>query len=72
MDRFEYVLLIARTNVRTPPGVIWYRAPDFEQSLGDDLPGILNNLGAEGYELVAVGDVGYDGRSDLILKRRRG
>ena len=38
-------------------------------SLGDNLPAILNVLGQDGWEVTALGDVGFDARSEIILKR---
>jgi hypothetical protein len=40
------------------------------QVIGDRLPPLLNALGLEGWEVVAVADVGFDARSEILLKRR--
>ena len=38
-------------------------------SLGDHLPLILNTLGSDGWEVVGIGDIGFDARTEIILKR---
>jgi hypothetical protein len=40
------------------------------QSVGDNLPSILNALGREGWEVVALGDVGFDARAEILMKRK--
>jgi hypothetical protein len=34
------------------------------------LPLILNQLGAEGWELAAIGDIALTGRSEIVMKKR--
>ena len=70
MATFEYEILIGRDEPTAAGGVVWYLASDMRKVVGDHLPDILNSLGAEGWEVVAVGDVGFDARSEIILKRR--
>ena len=70
MATFEYEILIGRDEPTAAGGVVWYLASDMRKVVADHLPDILNSLGAEGWEVVAVGDVGFDARSEIILKRR--
>lgn len=70
MATFEYEILIGRNEPTAAGGVVWYLASDMRKVIGDHLPDILNSLGMEGWEVVAVGDVGFDARSEIILKRR--
>jgi hypothetical protein len=37
--------------------------------LGSELPAILNRLGTEGWQVVGLGDLGYDVRTEIILMR---
>ena len=69
-QRFEYEILIGRNAPASPSGVEWYLASDMRQVIGDRLPPLLNALGSEGWEVVAVADVGFDARSEILLKRR--
>jgi hypothetical protein len=66
---FEYEILIGKNEPSAAGGVEWYLASDMRQSLGGHLPAILNALGAERWEVVALGDVGFDARAEIILKR---
>lgn len=68
MKKFEYLLLIAHEEPSLKTGVIWHSSES--RVLGPNLPGILNDLGAEGWEVVAVGDVVLGPRPDIILKRQ--
>jgi hypothetical protein len=69
MPSFEYEILVGRDEPSAAGGVVWYLASDMRQSVGDHLPAILNTLGREGWEVVAVGDIGFDARSEILLKR---
>ena len=69
-QRFEYEILIGRSAPASASGVEWYLASDMRQVIGDRLPPLLNALGSDGWEVVAVGDVGFDARSEILLKRR--
>ena len=69
MAVFEYEILIGKDDPSAAGGVEWYLASDMRQSLGDHLPAILNGLGAQGWEVVALGDVGFDARAEILLKR---
>lgn len=70
MPAFEYEILIGKDEPDASGGVIWYLASDMRQSVGDNLPAILNALGREGWEVIAMGDVGFDARAEIILKRK--
>jgi hypothetical protein len=54
--------------VSTPQGYVWQSS--LTGGLGNNLPIILNQLGAQGWEVVTVGDVTGDGRPDIILKKQ--
>ena len=69
MAQFEYEILIGKDAPGAAGGVEWYLASDMRHLLGDHLPGILNALGREGWEVAALGDVGFDARSEILLKR---
>jgi hypothetical protein len=66
---FEYDILVGKNESGAAGGVVWFLATDMRSSLGDNLPAILNVLGEDGWEVVALGDVGFDARSEIILKR---
>jgi hypothetical protein len=66
---FEYDILVGKNDSRAAGGVVWFLASDMRSSLGDNLPAILNVLGAEGWDVTALGDVGFDARAEIILKR---
>ena len=69
-QRFEYEILIGRNEVAAAGGVVWYLASDMRKSVGDHLPDILNVLGKEGWEVAGMGDIGFDARTEIILKRK--
>jgi len=66
---FEYDILVGKNDSAAAGGVVWFLATDMRTSVGDNLPAILNVLGQDGWEIVALGDVGFDARSEIILKR---
>ena len=70
MAEFEYEILIGRDDPGAAGGVVWYLASDMRVVAGDNLPAILNTMGQEGWEVVAVGDIGFDARAEILLKRR--
>ena len=70
MDKFEYQILTGRDRMDIPGGVMWYVTSNMEESLGPALPEILNELGAQGWEMAGIGDIGFNKRSEIILKRR--
>ncbi len=69
MATFEYEILIGRDDPGAAGGVVWYLASDMRRSAGDHLPLILNTLGQDGWEVVGMGDIGFDARTEIILKR---
>lgn len=69
MATFEYDILVGKNDPGAAGGVVWFMATDMRSSLGDNLPAILNVLGEDGWEVAALGDVGFDARSEIILKR---
>ena len=72
MKKFEYEILIGRSDSGVSAGVVWYRSSDLSVSLGPNLPRILNDMGQHGWEVVGLGDVGFDSTSEIILKREVG
>jgi hypothetical protein len=69
-QKFEYEILIGRNEATAAGGVVWYLASDMRKSVGDHLPDILNVLGKEGWEVAGMGDIGFDARTEIILKRK--
>ena len=69
MKKFEYEILIGKSESTVSAGVVWYRSRDLKVSLGPNLPKILNDMGSLGWEVVAAGDVGFDSKMEIILKR---
>lgn len=69
MASFEYEILIGRDDPAAAGGVVWYLASDMRRSAGDHLPLILNTLGADGWEVAGIGDIGFDARTEILLKR---
>ncbi len=69
MKKFEYEILVGRGEPAVSAGVIWFRSSDFSESLGPNLPQILNEMGQEGWEVVGIGDIGFDAKTEIILKR---
>jgi hypothetical protein len=68
MATYEYSILIGRDAAGGTGGVTWY-LDRIGQPLGTELPAILNQLGAEGWRVVGLGDLGYDMRTEVILMR---
>ena len=69
MATFVYDILVGKNAPGAASGVIWFLASDMRTSLGDNLPAILNVLGSGGWEVAAIGDLGFDGRAEIVLKR---
>ena len=61
---FQYMILGA---ISTPQGLAWQSSTG---GAATNLPLILNQLGAQGWEVVAIADVTGDGRPDIILKKQ--
>ena len=53
-----------------PGGVNWFVTTNMNESLGSDVSAILNKLGAEGWEMTGIGDIGFNKRSEIVLMRR--
>ena len=70
MTRYAYEVLVGREQADAAGGVVWYMGSDMREVVGDNLPLLLNSLGDEGWEVVAVGDLGFDARSEILLKRK--
>jgi hypothetical protein len=70
MKKFEYELLIAKNDDSVASGVLWYLASE-PRLLGANLVEILNTLGAQGWEVAGLGDLAFDERAEIILKRER-
>jgi hypothetical protein len=69
MKKYEYEILVGRSDPNVSAGVIWFRSSNLNLSLGPNLPRILNDMGHLGWEVVALGDIGFDSKSEIILKR---
>jgi hypothetical protein len=72
MERFEYNILVSKDQLGVPGDVNWFLANNLNQPIGFNLPMILNTLGNQGWEVIALGDIGFSPRADIILKRRIG
>ena len=70
MKRYEYEILIGRDAPNVAGGVLWYLSSDMRQVVGDNVRMILNALGDDGWEAVAAADLGYDARTEILLRRR--
>lgn len=70
MTRYAYEVLVGREQADAAGGVVWYMGSDMREVVGDNLPLLLNSLGVEGWEVVAIGDLGFDARSEILLKRK--
>jgi hypothetical protein len=68
MASYEYAILIGRDTAGGAGGVPWY-VNGIGSPVGTDLPVILNRMGAEGWRVVGVGDLGFDVRTEIILMR---
>jgi len=68
MGTYEYAVLIGRNQAGSVGGVTWY-LNGIGTPLGGELPVILNQLGAGGWRVVGLGDLGFDARTEIILMR---
>lgn len=66
---FQYDILIADRD-KSPHGVNWRLASNVHAPLGNDLLGILNRLGRDGWEVAGVGPIYFDPSTEIILKRQ--
>lgn len=67
MQKFDYEILIGRP-AQNPTGVQWQLGSD-GQNLGSGLVDILKSLGQHGWEVVAVGNLGFSQQNEILLKR---
>lgn len=70
MTTYEYAVLIGRDEAGPGGGVTWY-VNGIGHPVGSELPAILNRMGAEGWRVAGVGDLGFDVRTEIILMRER-
>ena len=70
LEKFAYEILMAKHQEDVPGGIIWFLSSNMNQPVGSNLLLILNQLGQNGWEVAGVGDVSFDARSDIILKKR--
>ena len=70
MDKFEYQILSGRDQLDVPGGVVWYATTDLNESLGSDVAAVLNKLGADGWQMTGIGDIGFSKRTEIVLMRR--
>ena len=70
MDKFEYQILSGRDQLDVPGGVVWYATSDLNESLGSDVAAVLNKLGADGWQMTGIGDIGFSKRTEIVLMRR--
>ena len=70
MAKFQYEILTGRDHMNALGGVTWFLTSNLEEDLGPQLPSILNRLGADGWEVVGVGDLAFSKRTEIILKRQ--
>ena len=66
---FQYEILVARSNTAAPSGIVWHRGSNMA-ALGPNLYQILNQLGQQGWEVVAIGNLGFDVGNEIILKKQ--
>ena len=67
MAIFQYQILVGKNEPNTGL-VIWLL--NGNQFLGGDLLQILNDLGSQGWEVTGIGDLGFDSRSEILLKKQ--
>lgn len=64
MATFQYQILVGK-NERN--AVFWFL--NGNEPVGADLLQILNNLGSQGWEVTGIGDLGFDSRDEILLKK---
>jgi hypothetical protein len=70
MAQFQYQILVGKDESNVRSGVVWFL--NGIQDLGPHLPQILNELGNQGWEVAGIGDLGFGGRAEIVLKRSAG
>ena len=66
MAQFQYQILVANNTPNAPGGVVWFLNGNQRSDL---LPQILNEMGSQGWQVVGIGDLGFDGRSEILLQK---
>ena len=67
MAHFQYQILVGKDQANVPGSMVWFL--NGSQQLGPELPQILNQLGKQGWEVAGIGDLGFGGRAEIVLKR---
>ncbi len=68
---FQYEILVPRSNPAVPSGYIWYLGSRMTPAPGSpDLIRVLNTLGQQGWEVVTIGNLGFDMASEILLKKQ--
>ena len=67
MAQFQYQVLVGKDQADVPGGVVWFL--NGSQQLGPQLPQILNQLGAQGWDVAGIGDLGFGSRVEVLLKK---
>ena len=65
---FQYEVLVSKSNTAAPSGVVWHLGST-SAPLGVNLLQILNKLGQQGWEVVAIGNLGFDAGNEVLLKK---
>lgn len=66
---FQYEILVARSNPAAPSGIVWHLGSTMVAQ-GPNLIQILNQLGQRGWEVVGIGNLGFDMGNEIILKKQ--
>lgn len=72
MAAFQYQILIGQDispPFRGQPSTVHWFISTTGEDCGSNLPALLNKLGAEGWEVVGIGDLGYTTRNEILLKK---
>jgi hypothetical protein len=66
---FKYEILVARSNTAAPSGIVWHLGSTM-QPLNPNLILVLNQMGQQGWEVVAIGNLGFDMGNEILLKKQ--
>ncbi len=69
MRRFDYEILVPFNDVSSQTGVGYIVSSTDLKFPGKGLLTYLKEAGALGWEIVAIGDLGFSGRNEIVLKR---
>lgn len=73
MPQYQYQILTGRDDPSRPGIVLWtLNGPIGAQEVGPNLPLVLNELGSQGWDIAAMGDVAFSPRPEIILKKTIG